>query len=101
MAETASLVRRTTSWHPGLTRSLSPIATVHTHGLSVSLGYVSGRLVIEISGLESEDAEPEPGAGLSLVTLPGPPSSTAGGHDPADTGDRCRHPLRRARLAVA
>jgi transcriptional regulator with XRE-family HTH domain len=56
----------------------APIATVHAHGLSVSLGYVSGRLVIEISGLETEDAEPEPGAGLSLVTSPGPPRQDGG-----------------------
>jgi len=60
------------------TDALSPIATVHAHGLSVSLGYVSGRLVIEISGLETEDAEPEPGAGLSLVTSPGPPGQYGG-----------------------
>jgi transcriptional regulator with XRE-family HTH domain len=56
----------------------SPIATVHAHGLTVSLGYVSGRLVIEISGLETEDAEPEPGAGLSLVTSSGPPGQFGG-----------------------
>ena len=57
---------------PG-TGALSPIATVHAHGLSVSLGYVSGRLVIEISGLDTQDGEPEPGAGLSLVTVQDPP----------------------------
>jgi hypothetical protein len=56
----------------------SPIATVHAHGLTVSLEYVSGRLVIEISGLDTEDAEPEPGAGLSLVTPPGPPRQYGG-----------------------
>jgi hypothetical protein len=60
------------------TEVLSPIATVNTHGLSVSVGYVSGRLVIEISGLETEDAEPEPGAELSLVTSPGPPRNYGG-----------------------
>ena len=60
------------------TDALSPIATVNTHGLSVSVGYVSGRLVIEISGLDTEDAEPEPGAGLSLVTSPGPPGHYGG-----------------------
>lgn len=60
------------------TEALAPIATVHAHGLSVSLGYVSGRLVIEISGLETEDAEPEPGPGLSLVTSPGPPRQYGG-----------------------
>jgi transcriptional regulator with XRE-family HTH domain len=60
------------------TDALSPIATVHAHGLTVSVGYVSGRLVIEISGLDTEDAEPEPGAGLSLVTSPGPPGQYGG-----------------------
>jgi transcriptional regulator with XRE-family HTH domain len=58
--------------------TLSPIATVNTHGLSVSLGYVSGRLVIEISGLDTQDGEPEPGAGLSLVTSPDPPRNYGG-----------------------
>ena len=60
------------------TDPLSPIATVNAHGLTVSLGYVSGRLMIEISGLETEDAEPEPGAGLSLVTSAGPPRQYGG-----------------------
>ncbi len=60
------------------TDPLAPIATVHAHGLMVSVGYVSGRLVIEISGLETDDAEPEPGAGLSLVTSPGPPRQYGG-----------------------
>jgi hypothetical protein len=62
---------------PG-TDALSPVAAVNAHGLSVSLGYVSGRLVIEISGLQTEDGEPEPGAGLSLVTSPGPPRQYGG-----------------------
>jgi len=60
------------------TEALAPIATVHAHGLTVSLGYVSGRLVIEISGLDTEDAEPEPGAGLSLVTAQDPPRQYGG-----------------------
>jgi hypothetical protein len=60
------------------TDALSPIATVNTHGLSVSVGYVSGRLVIEISGLDTQDAEPEPGAGLSLITSPDPPRQCGG-----------------------
>jgi transcriptional regulator with XRE-family HTH domain len=50
------------------TDPLSPIATVNAHGLSVSLGYESGRLVIEISGLDTEERGAEPGPGLSLVT---------------------------------
>jgi transcriptional regulator with XRE-family HTH domain len=58
--------------------ALAPMATVHAYGLTVSLGYVSGRLMIEISGLETEDAEPEPGAGLSLVSSPGPPRQYGG-----------------------
>ena len=60
------------------TDALSPIATVNTHGLSVSVGYVSGRLVIEISSLDTEDAEPEPGAGLSLVRSQDPPRQYGG-----------------------
>jgi hypothetical protein len=58
--------------------SLSPIATVNSHGLSVSLGYVSGRLVIEISGLDAREREAEPGPGLSLVTSQGPPRHYGG-----------------------
>ena len=60
------------------TDTLSPIATVNAHGLSVSLGYVSGRLVIEISGLDTEDGEAEAGPGLSLVTSPDPPRHYGG-----------------------
>ena len=58
--------------------TLSQIATVNAHGLSVSLGYVSGRLVIEISGLETEDEEAEPGSRLSLVTSQDPPRHYGG-----------------------
>jgi transcriptional regulator with XRE-family HTH domain len=60
------------------------IATLNAHGLSVSLQYVSSRLVIEVSGLETPepDARPEsdarPGRGLALVTSPGPPASYGG-----------------------
>lgn len=39
------------------------------HGLSLSLPYVPGRLMIEISRPDTETG-PEPGAGLSLVTPP-------------------------------
>ena len=60
------------------TDALSPIATVNAHGLSVSLAYVSGRLVIEISGLDTQDAEPHQGPGLSLVTTPEPPRQYGG-----------------------
>ena len=62
---------------PG-TDALAPIATVSAHGLSVSAGYVSGRLVIEISGLDTGEPEPEPGPGLSLVTSPSPPRNYGG-----------------------
>ena len=62
---------------PG-TNALSPVATVNAHGLSASAGYVSGRLVIEISGLDTEDGEPEPGPGLSLVTSQDPPRNYGG-----------------------
>jgi transcriptional regulator with XRE-family HTH domain len=58
--------------------ALCPIATVNARGLWVSVGYVSGRLVIEISGLDTEDAEPEPGAGLSLITSQEPPRQYGG-----------------------
>lgn len=56
------------------------IATVNAHGLSVSLQYVSGRLVIEVSGMETETPEPDarPERGLALVTSPGPPASYGG-----------------------
>lgn len=43
--------------------------TATEHGLSLSLPYVPGRLMIEISRPEAETS-PEPGAGLSLVTPP-------------------------------
>jgi transcriptional regulator with XRE-family HTH domain len=52
------------------------IATVTAHGLSVSLRYVSGRLVIEVSGLDTEEAESGPG--LSLVTSQDPPRNYGG-----------------------
>jgi hypothetical protein len=58
--------------------ALSPVATVSAHGLSVSVGYVSGRLVIEICGLETEGGEPEPGPGLSLVTSQDSPRNYGG-----------------------
>ena len=50
--------------------SLSPIATVNSHGLSVSLGYVSGLLsfVIEISGLDAREREAEPGLVVARCT---------------------------------
>ena len=54
------------------------IATVNAHGLSVSLQYVSGRLVIDISGLETPEPEAGPGRGLALVTSPGPPRNYGG-----------------------
>lgn len=54
------------------------IATVNAHGLSVSLQYVSGRLVIDISGLETPEPEAGPGPGLALVTSPGPPRNYGG-----------------------
>jgi hypothetical protein len=56
----------------------SQIATVNAHGLSVSLRYVSGRLVIEVSGLDTQEAEAEPGPGLSLVTSQDPPRNYGG-----------------------
>jgi hypothetical protein len=62
---------------PG-TDALSPIATVSAHGLSVLVGYVSGRLVIEISGLDIGEPEAEPGPGLSLVTSQDPPRNYGG-----------------------
>jgi transcriptional regulator with XRE-family HTH domain len=54
------------------------IATVTAHGLSVSLRYVSGRLVIEVSGLDTEEAEAESGPGLSLVAAQDPPRNYGG-----------------------
>lgn len=60
------------------TDPLSPIATVNAHGLSVSLGYLSGRLVIEISGLDTGEREAEPAPGLSLVTPQDPPRQYGG-----------------------
>ena len=54
------------------------IATVSAHGLSVSLQYVSGRLVIEVSGLETPEPEAGPEPRLALVTSAGPPVSYGG-----------------------
>jgi transcriptional regulator with XRE-family HTH domain len=54
------------------------IATVNAHGLSVSLQYISGRLVIDISGLETPEPEAEPERGLALITTPGPPRHYGG-----------------------
>ena len=58
--------------------SPSPIATVNAHGLSVSLAYASGRLMIEISGLDTGESEAEPAPGLSLVTSQDPPRHYGG-----------------------
>lgn len=56
------------------------IATVNAHGLSVSLRCISGRLVIDISGMET--GTPESAAGperrLALVPSPGQPRSYGG-----------------------
>lgn len=56
----------------------SHIATVSVHGLSVSIQSVSGRLVIEISGLEAPEPEAAPEPRLALVTAPAPPVSYGG-----------------------
>ena len=61
------------------TDPLSQIALINAHGLSVSLQYVAGRLVIDISGLEAaEKSGPEAGSGLSLVTSQDPPRNYGG-----------------------
>jgi transcriptional regulator with XRE-family HTH domain len=54
------------------------IATVNAHGLSVSLQYVCGRLLIEVSGLEISETEAGPEPRLALVDTPGPPRSYGG-----------------------
>jgi transcriptional regulator with XRE-family HTH domain len=58
--------------------ALAPITEASPQGLSVSVQYTPGRLVIEISGLGSEEAEPEPERVLSLVTPQDPPRSYGG-----------------------
>jgi transcriptional regulator with XRE-family HTH domain len=60
------------------TDPLSQIALINAHGLSVSLQYVAGRLVIDISGLETAESGPEAGPGLSLVTSQDPPRNYGG-----------------------
>jgi transcriptional regulator with XRE-family HTH domain len=61
------------------TDPLSQIALINAHGLSVSLQYVAGRLVIDISGLETaEKSGPEAGPELSLVTSQDPPRQYGG-----------------------
>jgi transcriptional regulator with XRE-family HTH domain len=56
------------------------LATVNAQGLSVSLRYISGRLVIDISGMETGAPEPgtAPGRTLALVPPPGQPRSYGG-----------------------
>ncbi|HEY6310397.1 MAG TPA: helix-turn-helix transcriptional regulator [Streptosporangiaceae bacterium] len=56
----------------------APVTEAGAHGLSVSVQYAPGRLVIEISGLGSEEAEAEPERRLSLVTPQDPPRSYGG-----------------------
>jgi hypothetical protein len=51
-------------------------ATVSAYGLSVSVRHESGRLVIEISGLDTP--QPAAGPGLALVSPPDPPKSYGG-----------------------
>jgi transcriptional regulator with XRE-family HTH domain len=55
----------------------APIAEASAR-LSVSVQYAPGRLVIEISGLGTEETEPEPERVLSLVTAQDPPRSYGG-----------------------
>jgi hypothetical protein len=60
------------------------LATVNAHGLSVSLHYIAGRLIIDISGMETGKPDPAPGREpgpertLALVPSPGPPRSYGG-----------------------
>jgi transcriptional regulator with XRE-family HTH domain len=56
----------------------APVTGASAQGLSVSVQYAPGRLVIEISGLGSEEAGPEPERVLSLVTPQDPPGSYGG-----------------------
>jgi hypothetical protein len=58
------------------------IATVNAHGLSVSIQYISGRLTIDIGGMEPQapapKPEPVPERALALVLSSGPPRSYGG-----------------------
>jgi transcriptional regulator with XRE-family HTH domain len=58
------------------------LATINANGLSVSLSYISGRIVIDISGMQTCVPEPEPGTGpgrtLALVPTPAQPRSYGG-----------------------
>ena len=58
------------------------LATINAHGLSVSLRYITGRLVIDISGMETgtavTSAGAEPGRTLALVPSPGQPGGYGG-----------------------
>jgi transcriptional regulator with XRE-family HTH domain len=56
----------------------APIAEASAHGLSVSVQYTPGRLVIEISGLGTEETEAKPERVLSLVPPQDPPRSYGG-----------------------
>jgi hypothetical protein len=56
----------------------APSTEAGGHGLSVSVQYAPGRLVIEISGLGSEETEAEPERRLSLVAAQDPPRSYGG-----------------------
>lgn len=57
------------------------LTTIHAHGLSVSLRYVSGRLVIDISGLDLPEQGTAQRYGLALVPSPGQPRSYGGGRE--------------------
>ena len=58
------------------------LATISAHGLSVSLRYITGRLVIDISGMETGTPDSGACAGpertLALVPSPGQPRSYGG-----------------------
>jgi transcriptional regulator with XRE-family HTH domain len=56
----------------------APSTGAGARGLSVSVQYAPGRVVIEICGLGSEETEPEPEPRLSLVTPQDPPRSYGG-----------------------
>ena len=54
------------------------LTTIDAHGLSVSLRYISGRLVIDISGLDLPEQGTAQPYELALVPSPGQPRSYGG-----------------------
>src|SRR5215471_578132 len=79
----------------------SHAATINVHDLSIALHHAPGRLVIEISGLNTaEEREPEPDSVLALVTSQQPRRGTTADEHKEALGGNGRKAYRPGRPAL-